>query len=317
MKLPKGMFQRGRSFYVRLYAGGRERWVSLGQELEAAKAQLSRLRAGERVEERVTVAQACERWLESYVRTARNQAGQKLASVRARKYLTPFLGPRLLSKIRSEDLRSYRVWLEGRVRTPQTVAHILSDARCLFGWCVDAGWLDKSPVPRKLLPRVQERPPDRLTDEEVAALAAIREPYGFVVRLGLGTGLRWGELTRAQSGDVQNGLLVVHQTKTGKLRRVPLPPDLRAELRTRVGRLVPFAERGQGSFARMVKRLSGVSRFHPHQMRHTFACRWLERGGSLAALQAILGHSTVVTTQRYAQLTDEAVRTEADRLAGA
>jgi site-specific recombinase XerD len=51
-------------------------------------------------------------------------------------------------------------------------------------------------------------------------------------------------------------------------------------------------------------------------MRHTFGCRWLERGGSLAALQAILGHSTIVTTQRYARLSDDHVRAEVERIGG-
>jgi integrase/recombinase XerD len=60
--------------------------------------------------------------------------------------------------------------------------------------------------------------------------------------------------------------------------------------------------------------MSGVRRFHVHQLRHTFACRWVEQGGNLAALQQVLGHASIVTTQRYARLTDEAVRREAERL---
>jgi site-specific recombinase XerD len=49
-------------------------------------------------------------------------------------------------------------------------------------------------------------------------------------------------------------------------------------------------------------------------MRHAFACQWLEKGGSLAALQQVLGHASITTTQRYAKLSDEAVMREAARL---
>ncbi|HXJ69439.1 MAG TPA: tyrosine-type recombinase/integrase [Verrucomicrobiae bacterium] len=98
------------------------------------------------------------------------------------------------------------------------------------------------------------------------------------------------------------------------LRRVPLAPDLLREVRQRVGRLVPYAIGSPGSFAERVRRLTGIEGFHVHQMRHTFACQWLERGGSLAALQQVLGHASIVTTQRYARLTDEAVMTEAHRI---
>jgi integrase len=112
-------------------------------------------------------------------------------------------------------------------------------------------------------------------------------------------------------------MLVVSQTKSGRIRRVPLPPELRAEIRGRVGRLVAYSWKSPGSFARAVRHASGVKRFHIHQLRHTFACQWLERGGSLVALQQILGHASIVTTQRYASLTDEMVRRKAERIQGA
>ena len=51
-------------------------------------------------------------------------------------------------------------------------------------------------------------------------------------------------------------------------------------------------------------------------MRHTFACRWLEAGGSLAALQELLGHSSIVTTQRYGRLGEAHVVAEMARLEG-
>jgi integrase len=106
----------------------------------------------------------------------------------------------------------------------------------------------------------------------------------------------------------------VSQTKSKRVRRVPVPPELLRELRSKVGRLVPFAEGSPGSFAKAVRRATGIVGFHVHQMRHTFACQWLVRGGTLAALQQLLGHASIVTTQRYANLSDEAVMREAGRL---
>ena len=109
---------------------------------------------------------------------------------------------------------------------------------------------------------------------------------------------------RAERGDVQSGMLVVHQTKSGKLRRVPLRRELLAEVESKTNRLVPLDPPTPCHFTRMVKKLTGFK----------FACRWLEQGGSLAALQVILGHASVVTTQRYARLSDDHVRAEAERI---
>ena len=320
--LPSGMRKRrGRSYYTRRWVDGKDRWISLGTDREKAIQKFWELgrREGSLVE--MMVRDAAKRWLESYIATCRGPKDQANAAQRVRDYLEPFMGYKLLAKVTKEDLRAYRLWLEKRCRTLVTVRHILADAKCMFRWCEDSGWLDRNPVPRKLLPKLQERPPDRLSDGEVEAILGVPEPYAFIVRLGLGTGLRWGELVRAQRSDVEctrtpegqeQAVMLVHQTKSGKVRRVPLPQALWAELRTRVGKLLPIED--SWGFTRMVRRHSGVAKFHPHQLRHTFACRWLERGGSLAALQQILGHSSIVTTQRYARISDDMVRREAERV---
>ena len=78
------------------------------------------------------------------------------------------------------------------------------------------------------------------------------------------------EVARTEAGESQ-GVLVVHQTKSAKVRRVPLKRSLWNELRVRVGKFLSIED--PWGFARMVRRHSGVERFHPHQMRHTFACR--------------------------------------------
>ena len=321
-KLPSGMFKRkGRGYYTRRWVDGKDRWISLGKDYDEACSKLRQVSGREVPPLQMSVKDAAKQWLVSYVATNRVERNQRMAGQRVRDYLEPFMGYRLLSKVTKEDLRGYRLWLEKQGKQALTVRHILADARCLFRWCEDTGWLDRCPVPRKLLPKIQERPPDRLSDAEVEAVLSVPEPYAFIVRLGLGTGLRWGELVRASSSDLevskgdqgeQQGVLVVHQTKSGKVRRVPLGRALWSELRVRVGKFLPIED--AWGFARMVRRHSGVAKFHPHQMRHTFGCRWLERGGSLAALQQMLGHSSIVTTQRYARISDDMVRREVERL---
>ena len=314
-KLPRNMVKRGKSYYFRQVVGGRVKRISLGTDYDEAHQEFKRLqRDGVRFGPELTVEAASKEWFKTYVPNARNAYGIKQTDDRLERFLIPFMGHLMLHKLGPQNLRSYRLWIERKGLAPATVKHLLSDARCFLNWAEGAGHIERSPFPKRIMPRIQEQPPDRLTGEEVAAVTAIPEPYGFVVRLALATGLRWGELTRLQSSDVKNGVLTVHQTKSGRVRRIPLAPETLAELRTRIGKLVQLSSPGQ--FNTRVRTLSSVSRFHVHQLRHTFACRWLEVGGSLPALQELLGHSSIVTTQRYGRLSDEAIREEAARIHG-
>jgi len=319
-KLPTNMIRRpGRpGFYFRGVLGGKLHQLSLGTDYETAKCRLRSLKTeGPRIG--ASLAEIAESWLRTDVPTRRNEHGQRDTRARTERYLVPFLGHCRLVGLTADRLQRYRLELDAQRLAPQTVGHCLSDLRRLLNWCVESGYLNRSPFPRRLFPRIQERSPDRVSDAEAEALKALPEPHGFTCRLALGTGMRWGELCRAQAADVdrQGFLVVQHRTKSGKVRRVPLASELLAEVRRRVGLLVPFSATAKGSFARVVRGRTGIAGFHPHQMRHTFACQWLERGGSLPALQQILGHASIITTQRYARLTDEAVKREAERVSRA
>ena len=84
--------------------------------------------------------------------------------------------------------------------------------------------------------------------------------------------------------------------------------------RGRVGRLVAFSPNSTGSFNRAVRRRSGCVVFHVHRLRHTFASRYLESGGQLAALKEILEHASIRTTERYAKLLLAHVQKDAARV---
>lgn len=261
-----------------------------------------------------TVAEVAARWLSLHVAISRSHKNVLMAMQRVDDFLNPYMGSRAITAVRPVNLRGYRIWLEERRLAPRTVKHLLADCRAMLNWGVEAELLDHSPFPRGIMPRIQQLPPDRLNDDEVVAVLAIPEPQARVIRLGLGTGLRWAELCRIQPWHLQAGMLVVSQTKSGLVRRVPLKPELRREIEDCSGRPVPYDVGSAGSFNKVVCRNSGVERFHVHQLRHTFACRWVEQGGSLLALQQILGHASIVTTQTYARLSDEHVRREAERI---
>lgn len=316
-KLPRSVYRRGKAYYCRLHLGGRDVRRSLGKNYEEAIDAFRAIKKGDRSLEsaRIHVRDAVERWLETGVAAARIPSGRRDVASRIHRYAVPHLGERLLCDVRPDDLLALRARLEQDGLEATLVHRVLSDTRSFFRWAAyEARLIAEPPIPRRFLPRLQQSFPDRLTDEEVGKVTAIHDSYGFVVRLALATGLRWGELSRTQAAHVQRGVLHVSQTKSGKVRKVPLSAAILSELRGRVGRLVPYTH--PGMFARQVRKLSGVERFHVHLARHTYACRWVEAGGNLAVLQAILGHSSIVVTQRYAHLSDEAIFSEAKRIAG-
>ena len=183
------MFKRaGRGYYTRRRDNGRDRWISLGRDFDAASQKLREFDRRDLPPKQIMVREAAKRWLETYIATNRGAKSRLNAAQRVRDYLEPYMGYKQLCRVTKDDLRAYRLWLEKKELGVLSVRHILADARCLFRWAEDSGWIDRVPVPHKLLPKVQERPPDRLTDSEVEAVLSIPEPYAFVVRLGLGTG---------------------------------------------------------------------------------------------------------------------------------
>ena len=191
----------------------------------------------------------------------------------------------------------------------------MSDLRCLLRWAVSIRLIERSPFPPRVLPKIAEVPPRGFTAQEIAILTSFGGHGGFALRFLIGTGLRWAEACRATRDHVRGLLLEVGNTKSGRVRRVPLTVELLAEADDHhYHRFVPYAANSPGSFSRRIRHHSGIAEFHVHRCRHTFAMRWLEAGGNLAVLQQVLGHRDLSTTMRYARVTDELIEREADRV---
>jgi integrase len=167
--------------------------------------------------------------------------------------------------------------------------------------------------------------PHPLNDIELAEVVkAAPENWKPVLLMLAYTGLRWGELRALRWRDVRESPyphMVVSKshdgpTKSRKVREVPLLPEAQDVLDSLTGRTgTVFSLPETASWIRRhVIGHSRVKDFHVHRLRHTFACRYLERGGSLEALQRMLGHSTVRLTERYGRLRPEVVAAEVRRV---
>jgi len=173
--------------------------------------------------------------------------------------------------------------------------------------------------------RLEKEPQGRIRwlddDEEVRLLDACAKSLNksllSIVTVALGTGLRRGELLGLtwERVDFSRGVIRLETTKSGKRREVPMRQVVYAALAG-----PPAPHEGpvwatgsvRTSFENAVE-TAKVEDFHFHDLRHTFASRYVMRGGSLPALQQILGHATLAMTMRYSHLSPRHLREEMEK----
>jgi integrase len=149
--------------------------------------------------------------------------------------------------------------------------------------------------------------------EEQRLLDECSERLKPVVVLALHTGMRKSELLNLKwkNIDFVKKMILVEHTKSGRARRIPMNETAEAELlalksRNGTERVFPYASiRSAWEGARKRAGLVGL-RFH--DLRHTFATRLIERGVDPVRVQRLLGHSTLLVTQRYLHASDVGLR---------
>ncbi len=360
MNTSRRIVKKRQSYFARITTKGGERSFPLGRDKGIAIATYDRILAilsqggdpwaeetAEKVPETstsVTVKEATDRWLTERVDVEMEARNARMIRSRVERYLFPCLGVRAIQSLRRPDCHAYLGYLR-KTRPdlePGSLRHYLRDLRELLSWAMEVEIIDSNPWPqRRIMPRSEKRPPDRLTDQEMAILVELPEHWGFTLRFLLSTGLRWGEACRARRRDIEDRHLLIRKSKSGKPRRVPLSQAILEEIVEQGGdwlmprqRKAPGgrAERSSSSFNATIRRLAekrvaelnlskkerealtGLATFHAHQTRHTFACRYLEAGGTLTMLQEILGHASMEQTQQYGRPDAKAIRSDADRV---
>ena len=217
----------------------------------------------------------------------------------------------------------------GRGRSSSTLARHVAAIRTFFRWCVRRGYLSVDPAENLRPPRVGQRLPRFLSVEEAnricepeegAAPRSLRDQ--LVLELLYGCGLRVSELAALDRDDVDlhQRMLVVRRGKGGKERHVPLGEPAVQALREYLAtteesesamflnrRGARISTRSLYAIVRKSGDSAGVPRVHPHALRHSFATHLLDSGADLRAIQEMLGHTSLSTTQRYTHVSVDAL----------
>ena len=252
-----------------------------------------------------------------------------------------------VAELGRRDVRAFSAELGRRGYAPATLARKLSTLRGFTRHLTEAGVLAADPAHGLPGPRSRRRLPRVLSLSDVEALVAATEgtdPLALRDRLILellyGCGLRSMELVAMRLGDVQAAQAqIVVRGKGGKTRIVPLGDEAAAALRRYLergrgelesqaassGRLDGAAPRREAALLvsrtgrplltsdvrRLVvkySRLAGIDPASPHMLRHAYATHMLERGADLRAIQELLGHASVSTTQVYTHVSGAHLR---------
>jgi integrase/recombinase XerD len=234
------------------------------------------------------------------------------------------------------ELREFVYQLKDQGLQPSSIRRTVSALRTYFAFLVGEGVVAADPTDRLELPRAWRRLPGVLSRDEVVGILDAPDPADrlfwrdkALLEFAYASGVRVGELITLKSRDVdlQEGLALVFG-KGAKERIVPIGRaalqalvvylrEIRPGLaRNRAAGVVflnargtPLTRMGVWKILQKHVRRAGIrKRVTPHTLRHSFATHLLEGGADLAAVQDMLGHADISTTQIYTHVEREYLR---------
>jgi integrase/recombinase XerC len=249
-----------------------------------------------------------------------------------------YAGPRGWRNIDHVAIRGFLSHLYEKGLSKTSVARSLAAVRSLYRWLAQQGVVEQNPaklvstpkLPKKLprVPTIEEM--NNVLDGQMPEVAAFPERDRLMLELLYGCGIRNSELTGINSDDIRlSGEAILIRGKGKKERYVPFGDSVRialaaylpvrqkllAEHKKNISALLVNQRGGRlttRSVGRIIKKIAvakGLSPdVHPHTLRHAFGTHMLEEGADLRAIQEMLGHERLSTTQRYTQLSMKHVR---------
>jgi integrase/recombinase XerC len=236
-----------------------------------------------------------------------------------------------ISRVQEIEIRAYITWLYKK-NSRTSISRKIASIRAFFEYLIREGTALNNPAKLVPTPKGEKRLPAFLTVDEVFKLvdtpgndAASGVRDKAILELFYSSGLRVSELVGINVGDLNlSGSVVKVLGKGGKERIVPLGSKAVEAIREYNGRREELSPKGDFFFvnsrggrltvrsvARIVKKYAAISgipkNVSPHVLRHTFATHLLGGGADLRAIQEMLGHKSLSTTQRYTHTSIEKI----------
>lgn len=236
-----------------------------------------------------------------------------------------------LKDLRGADIRAFMAQRRGESLGSRSLARVLSSLKSFFGFLEREGTLATEALNVIRTPKIPRSLPKALTVVEAKRTIAATDEMEdrpwvaardmAVISLCYGAGLRISEALALTKADLESDTLRV-TGKGGKVRMVPLIAPVRQAIETYLG-LAPFklwpeeplfrGVRGGVLSPRLIQlrmeqlrsALGLPPSATPHALRHSFATHLLGKGGDLRAIQELLGHASLSTTQIYTQVDTE------------
>jgi integrase/recombinase XerC len=249
--------------------------------------------------------------------------------------LLQLLGEAKLASLESAQVRRFVAQLHARGLAPRSLAGLLSAWRGLFRWLARHRGYKANPIEGVRAPKPARRLPKALSVEQVQRLLEpAPEDSPLLARdramfeLLYSSGLRLAELVALDVGDGRLDLKEGDVTVTGKgskTRTVPVGASARAALQAWIAARALVATPGEKALfvgARGKRIAPGIverqlrawgarqgvqGNLHPHMLRHSFASHVLQSSQDLRAVQEMLGHASISTTQVYTHLDYQAL----------
>ncbi|TPE47584.1 tyrosine recombinase XerC [Amaricoccus solimangrovi] len=236
------------------------------------------------------------------------------------------MGAEALARVAVPDLRAWMAAERARGLSARSLARALSAVKSFHSWLAEARGAPAPAVSATRGPRTKQRLPRPVSPDAARALLAAVEAQAeepwiaardlAVLTLLYGAGLRISEALGLRQSDAPLGETLRITGKGGRERLVPVLPvaaraveDYRALLPYAPGPEAPLflGAKGGPLNPRLVQKAMQTARTalglpataSPHALRHSFATHLLEAGGDLRAIQELLGHASLATTQVY------------------